>query len=162
MWRCAPVGDVVANIYTPLHGFRHSARYSPHTWATHLGNTPGQEGARGKVSPWAGEGHSSSELQAGGRQPPRGKPVSGRVRGTVRANCRQATGNPLAASPPGESDLALHGQEPGQVGRDVQHLKLARQGMALVISQSFSSSWSASYGDWARYCRSPKQMLTQY
>ena len=38
-------------------------------------HTPGQEGTHGKVSQWAGEGHSSSELQAGGRQPPRGKPA---------------------------------------------------------------------------------------
>ena len=54
----------------------------------------GQEGARGKVSQRAGERHSSSELQAA-----------------------------LVASPPGESDLALHGQEPSQVSRDVKHLK---------------------------------------
>ena len=38
-------------------------------------HTPGQEGARGKVSQRAGEGHSSSELQAGDRPPPRGKPA---------------------------------------------------------------------------------------
>ena len=49
-------------------------------------------------------------------------------------------GIPLEASLPDKSDLAL---QPGQVSRDVK----ARQEMALVISQSFSPSWSSSYGD---------------